>query len=180
MEENIKNNKWHSQKVDEVLSYLQVTPDKGLDEALIVEREREFGKNKIPEGKKRSALVRFFIQFHNMLIYVLIGAAVITAFMEHWIDTGVIFGVIVINALIGFIQEGKAEKALEGIRNMLSLDAIVVRNGKKNTVAAEDLVPGDIVVLKSGDKIPADIRLIQTKDFQVEESPLTGESSAVE
>ncbi|MFO7868837.1 MAG: cation-transporting P-type ATPase [Bacteroidales bacterium] len=180
MENNQENTKWHSLEAEKVLKNLGVNTAEGLFEADIQEREQKYGKNKIPEGKKRSAWLRFFAQFHNMLIYVLIGAAIMTAFMEHWIDTGVIFGVIIINSLIGFIQEGKAEKALDGIRKMLSLNAMVMRNGKRNTVQAEDLVPGDIVILNSGDKIPADIRLIKTKDFQVEESPLTGESTAVE
>jgi P-type E1-E2 ATPase len=138
------------------------------------------GSNEIPKGQTRSWWKRLLLQFHNVLIYVLMVAAIITALMDHWIDTWVIVAVILINALIGFIQEGKAEKALEGIREMLSLESDVIRDGDKQTVEAENLVPGDMVILKSGDKIPADIRLIQTKDFRVEESPLTGESTAVE
>jgi magnesium-transporting ATPase (P-type) len=100
--------------------------------------------------------------------------------MEHWIDMWVILAVVIINALIGFLQEGKAERALESIREMLSLEAVVIRDGKKQTIEAEELVPGDVVMMKSGDKIPADIRLVKSKDFRVEESPLTGESTAVE
>lgn len=163
-----------------VLEILGSIKDKGLSDSEVKERVDKYGANDIPKGKKRSWFVRLLMQFHNVLIYILIVAAVITALMDHWIDTWVIFAVVVINALIGFIQEGKAEKALESIRRMLSLEAIVIRNGKTQTINAVELVPGDIVFLKSGDKVPADIRLVQSKDFRVEESPLTGESSPVE
>ncbi len=111
-----------------------------------------------------------------MLIYVLLGAAAITALLGHWIDTGVILGVVVINAIIGFIQEGKAEQALEGIRKMLSLHAQVCRDGRWNAIDADTLVPGDIVRLRSGDRVPADLRLIEATNLRIEESALTGES----
>jgi P-type E1-E2 ATPase len=100
--------------------------------------------------------------------------------LGHWVDTGVILGVVVINALIGFIQEGKAEKSLDAIRNMLSLHAVVLRDGRRSEIAAEDLVPGDIVLLASGDKVPADLRLIETRNLRIEEAALTGESEPVE
>ena len=95
-------------------------------------------------------------------------------------DTGVILGVVLINALIGFIQEGKAEKSLDAIRNMLSLHATVIRDGRRREIAAEDLVPGEIVLLASGDKVPADLRLIETRNLRIEEAALTGESEPVE
>ena len=171
---------WHSMDGDKVLEILGSMQDKGLSDSEVKERVDKYGANDIPKGKKRSWFVRLLMQFHNVLIYILIVAALVTALMDHWIDTWVIFAVVVINALIGFIQEGKAEKALESIRRMLSLEAIVIRNGKTQTIDALELVPGDIVFLKSGDKVPADIRLVQSKDFRVEESPLTGESSPVE
>jgi potassium/sodium efflux P-type ATPase len=173
-------NKWHAMKIDDVLKELQSDKENGLSEKEANQRLDDYEPNEIPKGQTRSWWKRLLLQFHNVLIYVLMAAAIITALMEHWIDTWVIVAVILINALIGFIQEGKAEKALEGIRNMLSLESVTIRNGEKHTVEAEKLVPGDIVMLKSGDKIPADIRLIKTKDFRVEESPLTGESTAIE
>jgi P-type Ca2+ transporter type 2C len=176
----ITNEKWHAVEADDVLTKLQTDRKKGLDSSEVSKRLEKYGKNEIPGGKARSAWVRLLMQFHNVLIYVLMAAAIITALLGHWIDTWVIVAVIVVNALIGFIQEGKAEKALEGIRKMLSLNAVVKRDGKKKTINAEDLVPGDIVLLKSGDKIPADIRLIKSRDFSIEESPLTGESVPVE
>lgn len=165
---------------EEVIALLGSDRDKGLGLSEAVKRLDEFGRNEIPRGKKRSALVRLLAQFNNVLIYVLLAAALVTALMDHWVDTWVILAVIIINAIIGFIQEGKAEKALEGIRNMLSLEAVVIREGKRQNIPAEELVPGDIVSLKSGDKVPADLRLIQVRELRVEESPLTGESTAVE
>ncbi|MCK6376688.1 MAG: HAD-IC family P-type ATPase, partial [Zoogloea sp.] len=114
--------------------------------------------------------------FNDVLIYVLLGAAAITASLGHWIDTGVILGVVVINAIIGFIQEGKAEEALAGIRKMLSLRAEACRDGHWSAVDADGLVPGDIVRLRSGDRVPADVRLIEATNLRIEESALTGES----
>jgi P-type Ca2+ transporter type 2C len=178
--EKVLSENWHAIDAGEVLDKLQSDIKNGLNSGEALKRQEKYGKNVIPRGKQRSAWVRLLVQFHNVLIYVLIGAALITAFLGHWIDTWVILAVIIVNAVIGFIQEGKAEKALEGIRKMLSLNAVVKRDGSKKTINAEELVPGDIVLLKSGDKVPADIRLFQSKDLSVEESPLTGESTPVE
>ncbi len=179
-----KNNqqeiKWHALKAGEAIERLDTDPDKGLGADMARQRLEEHGRNEIPKGKKRSAWMRLLMQFHNVLIYVLMAAALITALMDHWVDTWVILAVVILNALIGFVQEGKAEKALDGIREMLSLEAVVLRDGEKQTIEAEDLVPGDVVMLKSGDKVPADLRLVKVKDLRVEESPLTGESTAVD
>jgi P-type Ca2+ transporter type 2C len=175
-----KTGNWHSTDAAVVINELDTDQSNGLTGEQASSRLGEYGPNKLPEGKKRSVWMRLLAQFHNVLIYVLLAAAVITSLMEHWIDTGVILAVIIINAVIGFVQEGKAEKALESIRKMLSLEAVVVRDGSKQTINAEELVPGDIVQLNSGDKIPADIRLLETRDLRVEESPLTGESVPVE
>lgn len=163
-----------------VLSKLASNMEKGLSGNEVRERTLKYGSNEIPTAKKRSWLMRFLSQFHNVLIYVLLAAAVIPALMRHWMDTWVILAVVFINALIGFIQEGKAEKSLDSIRKMLSQETVVTRDGKKQTIDSEKLVPGDIVHLKSGDRVPADTRLLLSKDFRVEESPLTGESNAVE
>ncbi|MDD4366842.1 MAG: cation-transporting P-type ATPase [Eubacteriales bacterium] len=176
--EGLREVKWETLSGETVLEMLYSRRD-GLTPAEISERNDIFGENKLPEAKKDSALKRFFLQFHNAFIYVLIGAAVLTAFMEHWIDTGVILGVVIINAIVGYIQEDKAQKALDSIKNLLSLKASVMREGKKGSVPAETLVPGDIVLLKAGDKIPADMRIIDVSRFEVDESSLTGESVAV-
>lgn len=175
----IKEKTWYAKEADEVLNLLKTVED-GLTPEETGSRLEEFGPNKLPEAKKQSPLIRFLLHFHNMLIYVLMAAAVVTALLGHWIDTWVIVAVILINAVIGFIQEGKAEKALESIKNMLSLEASVIRNGQRKTILAEELVPGDVVFMQSGDKVPADIRLFRVRNFQVEESVLTGESVAVE
>ena len=173
------NKTWHNLSTKSVLEHLS-TSKEGLSSEDASKRLDEHGPNKLPEGKSRSALMRFLLQFHNVLIYVLMVAAVVTALLDHWIDTWVIVAVILINAIIGFVQEGKAEKALENIRKMLSLNANVLRDGSKKTIDAEKLVPGDVVFLESGDKVPADLRLIDVRNFKIEESALTGESVAVE
>ncbi len=174
-----KNKVWHSQSVETVFEKLE-TNKSGITDEEAGKRLDQYGLNKLPEGKSKSALQRFLLQFHNVLIYVLMAAAVITALLDHWIDTWVIVAVIFINAIIGFIQEGKAEKALESIKKMLSLEASVLRDGNKKDIDAEKLVPGDIVELESGDKVPADLRLFSIRNLRVEESALTGESVAVE
>lgn len=171
---------WHSLAGDQVKELLKTDYRQGLNNEEVLRRREEYGKNEIPQKKKQSELKRFLLQFNNLLIYILIIAAVITALMDHWIDTIVILLVVVLNAIIGYIQEGKAEEALAGIRNLLSLHAIVIREGKQKEINAVDLVPGDVIQLKSGDKVPADVRIVESKDLQVEESPLTGEAQAVE
>ena len=145
----------------------QGTTSAGLSAAEAAQRLASHGPNRLTPPQKRGPLLRFLLQFHNVLIYVLLGAAVVTAALGHLVDTGVILGVVVINALIGFIQEGKAEKSLDAIRNMLSLRAVVMRDGRRQEIDASELVPGDIVVLASGDKVPADLRLIELRNLVV-------------
>lgn len=166
----------HARESGEILQELKADPRHGLEQEEARKRVEEHGPNTLTPARKRGPLARFLLQFHNVLIYVLLGAAALTTLMEHWLDAAVIFGVVVINALIGFIQEGKAEKALEAIRKMLSHQAMVLRGGKRVQIAARDLVPGDIVFLQSGDKVPADLRLLKTKELRIEEASLTGES----
>jgi len=170
---------WHALPSADAVKARESGPA-GLSAAEAARRLAEYGPNRLTPPKKRGPLVRFLLQFHNVLIYVLLGAAVVTAFLGHWVDTGVILGVVVINALIGFIQEGKAEKSLDAIRKMLSLHAVVVRDGHRQEIDAADLAPGDIVLLASGDKVPADLRLIETRNLRIEEAALTGESEPVE
>ena len=170
---------WHSESAETAFASLESSPD-GLGTDEVDERLSKYGPNRLPEAKPRSALVRFFYQFHNVLIYVLIAASAVTAMLGHWVDASVILGVVLVNAMIGFVQEGKAEDALQAIRRMLSPNAMVMRDGRQMTIAAEALVPGDIVMLQSGDKVPADLRLFRVKGLQVQESVLTGESMAVD
>ena len=170
---------WHALHIKEAFAAVS-----GRVEGLAGEEARrrlvEYGPNRLRQPDRRGPVARFLLQFHNILIYVLLAAAFTTALLGHWIDTGVIVGVVVINAVIGFIQEGKAEKALAAIRDMLSLQASVLRDGHRLVVAAEEVVPGDVVLLHSGDKVPADLRLFHVRGLQVQEAALTGESLPVE
>jgi magnesium-transporting ATPase (P-type) len=174
-----KHADWHSIDAEKVLTELNID-EKGLntDEASL--RFGQYGPNRQPEAAKRSSLIRFLLQFHNILIYVLIGSAVVTAALDHWIDTGVILAVVIANAIIGFIQEGKAEKAMDAIRHMLSPHANVIRGGERMSIEGDQLVPGDIVLLEAGDKVPADLRLLTAHGMSVQEAILTGESVPVE
>ncbi|MEA3273776.1 MAG: cation-transporting P-type ATPase [Pseudomonadota bacterium] len=171
--------RWHNLSVGEALERLESLRE-GLASEDARRRLAQHGPNRLPEAKPPSALVRFLSQFHNVLIYVLLAAGAVTALLQHWLDAGVIFGVVLVNALIGFLQEGKAEDALRAIRQMLSPHAMVWRSGRLVTVNAWELVPGDVVPLQPGDKIPADLRLFRSKGLQVEEAALTGESVPVE
>ncbi len=170
---------WHRMTAAEALA-AHDADTVGLVTTEAARRLAEHGPNRLTPPKKRGPLLRFLLQFHNVLIYVLLGAAVVTALLGHGVDTAVILGVVVINALIGFIQEGKAEKSLDAIRNMLSLRAMVLRDGRRQEIDATELVPGDIVLLSSGDKVPADLRLLEMRSLRIEEAALTGESEPVE
>ena len=151
----------------------------GLSEEEARKRQDKFGPNRLPETRKQNLLLSFLKHFHNVLIYVLLIAAIGTALLGHWIDTWIILGVVIINAFVGFIQEGRAEKAIESVRGMLSVSSRVSRGGENITIPAEDLVPGDIVLLSSGDRVPADLRLIKIHELQVNEASLTGEAEPV-
>jgi magnesium-transporting ATPase (P-type) len=171
---------WHALSADEVGKRLASDSEKGLTAAEAAARLRKHGPNRLPEGKKRGPLIRFLAQFNNILVYVLLSAGFTKLMLSLWVDAAIIFGVVVLNALLGFIQEGKAEKALDSIRNMLSTEARTVRGGETRMIPAEQLVPGDVVLLESGDKIPADLRLVDAKNLRTEEAALTGESVPTE
>lgn len=175
----LENVSWHTQ--DSAATFLKVSSSAdGLSQQDAQQRLEEFGPNRLRPAKKKGPLARLLMQFHNVLIYVLLGAGAVTALLGHWVDSGVIFGVVVINAIIGFIQEGKAEKALDAISNMLSQQAMVKRDGTFINLPAEQLAPGDVVLLQSGDKVPADLRLFKSRELRIEEAMLTGESVPVE
>ena len=157
----------------------------GLAESEAHARMERFGPNRLRPAQRRGPLARFFLQFHNILIYVLLAAAGVTAILAlkdptHWLDTGVILGVVIINAIIGFMQEGKAERALEAISRMLSNEATVVRDGSKRAIPAEELTLGDVVMLRAGDKVAADLRLLESRELRIDEAMLTGESVPAE
>ena len=162
-------------EVDEVARELEVDRS-GLSSDAAAARLAVAGRNELPEPARKPAILRFLAHFNDTLIYILLAAAVIKALMGDWLDFWVIMAVAIINAVIGYIQEGRAEKALAGIRGMLSAEAHARRDGGWVTVPAAELVPGDVVRLMPGDKVPADVRLFQSFQLRVDESALTGES----
>ena len=170
---------FHAETSEEVATKLG-SQSAGLPSDEASRRFDRYGPNRLPEPPRRSALRRLFSQFHNVLIYVLLGAALITAALGHWIDTGVILAVVIVNASIGFIQEGRAEQAMEAIRQMLAPRTSVMRDGKRITIDSASVVPGDIVLLEAGERVPADLRLTEATSLSVEEAVLTGESVPVE
>src|SRR5215510_137021 len=171
---------WHALAADEVVRRLNTSTETGLGGADITQRLAKYGLNRLPETARRGPFVRFMLQFNNVLVYVLLAAAFVKLMTNLWLDASIILGVVLINALLGFIQEGKAEKALDSIRNMLSAEARTVRGGATRLIPAEELVPGDVVLLESGDKVPADLRLVEAKNLRTEEAALTGESVPTE
>jgi magnesium-transporting ATPase (P-type)/biotin carboxyl carrier protein len=167
---------WHAVDAGEALRRLESDPSRGLASDDVARRLKQYGPNRLPEAAKRGPLMRFLQQFDNVLVYVLLAAGFVKLMLGLWLDASIITGVVVINAVLGFLQEGKAEKALDSIRNMLSADARALRDAELRVVSAEELVPGDIVLLESGDRVPADLRLIDVKNLRADEAALTGES----
>ena len=170
----------HALTAKAVLEQQDVAADEGLSQASVLERRAQHGRNELPSAPRPNLLQRFLLQFHNLLIYVLLGAAAMTAALQHWVDTIVILAVVLVNAIIGVIQEGKAESALAAIRDMLAPSTTVIRDGQRTEIDSAELVPGDIVVLDAGDRIAADLRLFEAWGAKIDESPLTGESVPVE
>ncbi|MDP3658268.1 MAG: cation-transporting P-type ATPase [Brevundimonas sp.] len=170
---------WHAAGEEAVLEALDASRE-GLSASAAAERLDSFGPNALPKAETRSALRRFLAQFNNLLIYVLLGAAALTAALAHWVDTGVILAVVVANAIIGFIQEGRAEQAMDAIRQMLAPKSSVLRDGERRSIDSALVVPGDIVLLEAGEKVPADVRLLEASGLRLEEAILTGESVPVD
>ena len=177
--EKLLGKHWHHMPHEEVIDLLETDPNKGLDLLEINHRKERFGANVLTAKKSKGPLMRFLLQFHQPLIYILLAAGTVTALFQEWVDAGVIFGVVIVNALIGFVQESKAVKAMEALAKTMITEATVMRSGKKIKISSAEVLPGDIVLLQSGDKVPADMRLISSRDLQVDESALTGESVAV-
>lgn len=172
--------KWYAKEARDILERLETDPEQGLASAEVLAQTEEFGLNVLPARKRTSAFVRFLMHFHDILIYILFSAALVTLVLRHYADTAVIIGVAVINAAIGFFQESKAEKALDSIKAMLSDKATVIRDGVRQDVDADRLTLGDIVLLSQGEKVPADLRLLRAERLKIDEAALTGESEPVE
>ena len=171
---------WHHLPQEEILDLLDTDLEKGLDSFNVEERQQNFGSNALTERKGQGPLLRFLLQFNQALVYILLGAVIIKLLLGAWVDAGVIFGVVLLNSLIGFMQEGKALGALAALSRVLTTETTVIRAGEKQRIDARELVPGDVVLLASGDKVPADLRLIRSRSLQIDESALTGESLPVE
>lgn len=171
---------WHELSVTSTVNHLKTDLMTGLSGEDVLQRQQQYGLNELQTKPGKSALVRFLLEFHQHLIYILLVAGVVTLLLRDWVDAGVIFGVTVINAVIGFIQESKAETAIAALAQSVTTDATVIREGKKCRLNSRELVPGDLVLLASGDKVPADLRLVHVRDLQVSEAALTGESVPVQ
>ncbi len=170
----------HHLPVHEVLVLLESDSKNGLTSEEAAQRLERFGRNVLPKFRRHGPLIRFLLQFHHPLIYVLLAATAVTAALGEWVDAGVIFGVVLVNAVVGFIQESRAEAALDALASMMKTEARVWRDGRTIRVSSEDIVPGDVLLLESGDKVPADLRLTRIRELRVDESALTGESLPVE
>lgn len=170
---------WHLLEVDETLEFLG-TSARGLNSSESEVRQKEYGKNQLEEKKKRHVVIQFLKQFTDFMVLILLAASVISGVVGDLTDTIVILAIVVLNAIVGFVQEYRAEKALEALKKMSALVSLVVREGESQWIPASELVPGDIVELDAGDLVPADLRLIQTFSLKVEEAALTGESHPVE
>lgn len=171
---------WHQHSLERVGESLESSLRDGLSDSEVAQRQQDFGPNSLPVKGDDPWWKRLLRQFNNLLIYVLIVAAVLAGALAEWLDMAVIMAVVVVNTLIGFVQEGKAEKALNAIQGLLSSKATVTRNGIKSQIPASELVPGDLVHIEPGDRVPADIRLVKSKNLAVQEASLTGESAPVE
>ncbi|HRK15941.1 MAG TPA: HAD-IC family P-type ATPase [Prosthecobacter sp.] len=167
---------WHHLEMREVCRLLRADLQHGLSVDEVRRRRKEYGPNSVTARGGTPAWKIFLMQFNQPLVCILLVAVAITAFLREWVDSGVIFGVVFINAVIGFIQESKAGKAIEALSRMVRTEATVRRGGKRLRVPSEELVPGDVVLLQSGDRVPADLRLFDVHSLQVDESALTGES----
>ena len=177
---HLNDSNWYKVSTTETLHRLSSDKNVGLSEEDVSFRRSKYGKNNLTESKKESKLVRFLKQFNNSVIYILLVAGVLTLFMGHISDTVVIGIVVLVNALIGYIQENKAESAISKIKQMLVVNATVIRNSQRLDIDAGDLVPGDIVYLEAGDNVPADIRILEANNLKIQESVLTGESDSVQ
>ncbi len=170
---------WHAMEADEALTNLD-SRRAGLDQEEARQRKTRFGPNSLPPPPPPNPLFRLLAQFNSALIYFLLAAAAAALMLGHMVDAAVVLFVVLINALVGFVQEGKAEQALGAIRDLIAPHATVLRDGARQTVAASDVVPGDVVLLEAGDRVPADVRIVRARGLTIDEALLTGESVAAD
>ena len=179
MLETLLEKHWHHLSLNEVLTLLETDAERGLDDFAVLHRQKQFGPNSLALHEGTSPVLLFLLQFHQPLVYILLAATLITAVLQEWVDSGVIFSVVLINAFIGYIQESKALQAIEALARTMDGMTTVIRARKRQRLPFVALVPGDVVVLQAGDKVPADLRLVNERNLQIDESALTGESIPV-
>ena len=180
----MENNKWFNKEIKEVETELETNQEKGLGSEEVKRRQEKYGLNQLKAAKKKTILQRFADQFKDFSIIVLIIAAIVSSAVgiaegEGITDTIIILIVVIVNAIIGVTQESKAEKSLEALQKLTDHASKVIRNGAVTVIPAKELVPGDIVVLDTGDYIPADLRIIEAVNLKSQEASLTGESVPV-
>ncbi|MFO8239582.1 MAG: HAD-IC family P-type ATPase, partial [Dissulfuribacterales bacterium] len=171
---------WHSLEIEEITRTIETDPAEGLTEEEVLSRRKAFGENTLTQKMGQGPVIRFLIQFNQPLVIILLMATLVTLFLQEWVEAGVIFGVVLINAVIGFVQESKALKAIDALARAMVSNAMVQRAGRRQKVPARELVPGDVIFLQSGDKVPADVRLFEIRELRIDESTLTGESLPVQ
>ena len=164
----------HDLPVHEAVLLLETDRKAGLSESEAARRLARVGPNSLPRAPRKSAFARFAAQFNHPLIYILLGAGAVTMAIGQLVDAGVIFGVVLVNTVAGFIQEGRAEQALEALAAMVSPEATVIRGGARRRIDSVEVVPGDLIALTVGDAIPADVRLTSIRELEADESALTG------
>ena len=177
--QTILNRHWCHLPADEVARLLETDVDSGLDIFAVQRRQERLGLNVLKQRRTEGSLVRFLRQFHNPLVYLLLAAGVVAGALGEWVDAGVILGVVLVNAVIGFVQEAKAVKAIQALSSSMTSETMVVRAGERRRLSSRELVPGDVVLLQSGDRVPADLRLVRARDLNVAEAALTGEAVPV-
>ncbi len=176
---------WETLRKEEVLKELKTDFKHGLSQEQTKERQQKYGKNKLKDKPKENLFVKFIKQFNDFMIIILIIASIISALVSSiqgendYIDSIIIIAIVVLNAIMGVVQEAKAEKSIEALQEMTPPKAKVTREGITNEVKAEELVPGDIIILEAGNYVPADCRITESFNLKIEESSLTGETEPV-
>jgi len=173
------SHEWHHLAASDALMILGSDPELGLSESEARQRLARFGPNKITPRRTQGVLLRFAQQFHQPLVYILLAASFVTGWLGEWVDSGVIAGVVMINAVVGFLQESKAAQAIDALASLSPAFTKVRRDGNTHNIPTHEVVPGDIVLLEAGDQVPADTRLFEARHLQIDESSLTGESQPV-
>ncbi|MCX6363636.1 MAG: cation-transporting P-type ATPase, partial [Actinobacteria bacterium] len=161
---------WHALPEQEVVDLLESDAQEGLDLFAVRRRLEQFGANALTPPKGPSALRRFLQQFLDPLVIILVAAGVVTCFLQDWVDAGVIFGVVMLNAVVGYIQEARAVAAIDALTKAMTTEATLIRGGEQLRLPATEIVPGDLVQLQAGDKVPADLRLLRSRELRVDES----------